>query len=144
MTTSPAPTKSATHRTSGGRRARNSGIRFERLVVRILASMGCQPARNLEYQGGRHAGRDIEFVYPGGPAQAASCKYGRQVPLSAYGHLLHGPIDILTIEGERVIVARFQPGHAWLSKSIGDCDQLWFQHPGWPIVQVLGPKNRLK
>lgn len=129
---------------SGGKANRRKGHDFERLVARLLRHIGYQAIRHLEYQS-NSSGYDIEALTASGNLRRVSCKVGRQVPLTAYGHILRdGRATLSEMLGERVICAYYAAGHAWIRKAIGDCHELWFKHPGWPIVRILGPADRLR
>lgn len=127
----------------GGKSSRSRGHNFERRVVSLLRALGYESSRNLEYQPER-AGHDVEYERDGVTIRV-SCKYGSSVPLTAYGHaIMSGSPLTSEVDGERIMTCRFVAGHAWLRQSIGDCDELWVRHPGWPILRVIGPAQRLR
>lgn len=128
-----------------GRSNRRKGHDFERLVVRLLTDSGVEAERNLEYQPGK-SGHDVHFRTPDGRVRTVSCKAGNQVPVSVYSWLLnqwnpdggwlHGDY-VASTEGHRIWYIAFGPGNAWITKSIGDCDELWCKRSrDWPIVVI--------
>lgn len=129
----------------GGKANRRRGHDFERSVVSLLEALGYQDVcRNLEYQSGK-AGHDVEYTGGNGERVRVSCKYGAAVPLTVYGHaIMGGNVAVRTVGDERIMHVPFASGHAWLTKAIGDCDELWAKHPRWPVLRVIGPVSRLK